>query len=61
MYTDPDHRRRGLAKSIIEAMTCWCREQGFGWVSLHASDAGRHIYENLGFKPTNEMRLVLKQ
>jgi GNAT superfamily N-acetyltransferase len=60
MYTEPTYRRQGLAKLIVEAMICWCREQGFGWVSLHASDDGRHLYETLGFKPTNEMRLVLK-
>ena len=60
MYTEPEYRGRGLAKSIVEAMIRWCREQGYGWVSLHASDAGRHLYELLGFKPTNEMRLVLK-
>ncbi|PIS27506.1 MAG: hypothetical protein COT43_10080 [Candidatus Marinimicrobia bacterium CG08_land_8_20_14_0_20_45_22] len=50
-------RHRGLAKSIMNAMIRWCREQGFGCVSLHASDAGRHLYESMGFKPTNEMRL----
>jgi GNAT superfamily N-acetyltransferase len=60
MYTEPAFRRHGLAKLIVEAMIRWCREQGFGWVSLHASDDGRHLYETLGFKPTNEMRLALK-
>jgi hypothetical protein len=25
--------------------------------ALHASDAGRHLYETLGFQPTNEMQL----
>jgi hypothetical protein len=28
-------------------------------VSLHASDFGRPLYESLGFRPTNEMRLKL--
>jgi len=28
-------------------------------VSLHASDDGRKLYEELGFQPTNEMRLEL--
>lgn len=60
MYTEPEFRGRGLAKSIIEIMIDWCREQGLGWVSLHASDAGRRLYESLGFEPTNEMRLALK-
>jgi hypothetical protein len=34
----------------------WSREQGFDRVVLHASDAGRPLYEKIGFKPTNEMR-----
>lgn len=60
MYTEPEHRGVGLAKRIMEAMITWCREQGFESVSLHASEAGRHLYESLGFKPTNEMRLILE-
>jgi GNAT superfamily N-acetyltransferase len=60
MYTEPAYRRQGLAKLIVETMIGWCREQGFAWVALHASDDGRHLYESLGFIPTNEMRLALK-
>jgi GNAT superfamily N-acetyltransferase len=60
MYTEPKYRRRGFGRAIIETIVDWCRAQGFAWVSLHASDAGRHLYEVLGFTPTNEMRLVLK-
>ncbi|MDD5766275.1 MAG: GNAT family N-acetyltransferase [Candidatus Marinimicrobia bacterium] len=60
VYTEPEYRQRGLAKSLMEIMINWCREQGFGSVSLHASDAGRHLYESMGFKPTNEMRLVIE-
>ena len=59
MYTEPPFRKQGLAKMIMEEMIRWCKEQGFRWVALHASDAGRHLYETLGFKPTNEMRLSL--
>ena len=59
MYTEPQYRRRGYAKAIIEAIIAWCRSEGYVYVSLHASDAGRHLYETLGFEPTNEMRLVL--
>jgi hypothetical protein len=40
-------------------MIDWCRENGFINVGLHASDEGRPVYEQLGFKPTNEMRLEL--
>jgi hypothetical protein len=50
----------GLARQLMLLMIQWLKEQGFSSVSLHASDAGRHLYETLGFIPTNEMRLRLK-
>ncbi len=59
IYTEPEFRRRGLARQIMEAILAWCRAQGFASVSLHASHDGRALYESLGFKPTNEMRLML--
>lgn len=60
MYTEPEARRRGIAKQILETMINWCRMEGFSAVSLHASAAGRPIYETVGFLPTNEMRLTLR-
>ncbi len=61
VYTAPEHRRHGFARAIVETIIGWSRGQGYAWVSLHASDAGKGVYEALGFKPTNEMRLVLKE
>ncbi len=59
VYTEPGWRGRGLARRIVETILAWLREQGLHSVDLHASDAGRHLYETLGFEPTNEMRLRL--
>ena len=59
MFTEPEFRRRGLARLLMQTMIAWCREQGYKTVALHASDEGRPLYESLGFKPTNEMRLTL--
>ena len=56
VYTEPDWRRRGLAALLIKTILDWAREQGIGSVVLHASDAGRAVYERLGFVATNEMR-----
>ncbi len=58
VYTEPAYRQRGLARRILNAMLDYCRENGWPRISLHASDMGRGLYEQLGFKPTNEMRLV---
>jgi GNAT superfamily N-acetyltransferase len=59
MYTEPDARRCGIAKRLVESMVEWCRANGFRMVSLHASAAGRPLYESLDFQPTNEMTLRL--
>jgi GNAT superfamily N-acetyltransferase len=59
MYTEPGARRRGVAKRLMEAMIEWCRANGFSAVSLHASSAGRPLYETIGFQQTNEMKLEL--
>jgi len=56
VFTDPGHRKKGVARLLMTEMMKWCRENGIDRISLHASDAGRHLYESLGFSPTNEMR-----
>jgi len=60
VYTDPNYRRRGIARQLLQTMINWCKQQGFARVTLHASDGGRHLYETLGFEPSNEMRLKLR-
>jgi GNAT superfamily N-acetyltransferase len=60
MYTEPHARRRGIAKKLVTIMTEWCRAEGFGAVSLHASPEGRLVYEPLGFQSSNEMKLGLR-
>jgi GNAT superfamily N-acetyltransferase len=57
VYTEPPHRGRGVARMVMQAMLAWCEERGVARVSLHASDAGRPLYESLNFVATNEMRL----
>src|ERR1700756_3559272 len=41
VYTEPEYRRRGIARQIMEIMIAWCRNEGFARVSLHASEHGR--------------------
>jgi GNAT superfamily N-acetyltransferase len=59
VYTEPRHRRRGLARKILETIVEWCRCNGFKTLTLHAVDASRPLYESMGFKPTTEMRMFL--
>ena len=49
VYTEPAHRRRGLARLVMNAIHTWCREAGVLWVALNASADGRPLYEALGY------------
>jgi GNAT superfamily N-acetyltransferase len=60
VYTEPAYRRQGLARRILTAIIDYCRDNGWPRLSLHASELGRGLYEELGFHTTNEMRLVLE-
>jgi GNAT superfamily N-acetyltransferase len=60
LYTNPEYRRRGLARKIMLTMIDWCKREGIARVTLHASEDGRHLYESLGFESSNEMRLKLR-
>jgi GNAT superfamily N-acetyltransferase len=57
VYTEPPHRRRGLARRLMQTMIDWCAEHEFVDVTLTASDEGRPLYESLGFVATHDMRL----
>ncbi len=59
VYVRPDFRRRGLARKLMATILDHCRAQNIRVVALHASAQGRALYESLGFKQTNEMRLTV--
>lgn len=59
VYTEPAYRRCGLARRLMQIVLDCCREHGFVMVNLNASKEGRPLYESLGFKVTNDMRLDL--
>ena len=56
VYTEPQWRGKGIARALMRELMQWASEQGTDRVVLHASDAGRPLYESLGFHSTNEMR-----
>jgi GNAT superfamily N-acetyltransferase len=55
VFVEPDYRRRGLAQQLVGACMQGARRRGIRVISLHASEAGRPVYEKLGFRATNEM------
>ena len=59
MFTDPAHRRRGLARRLFGECLEFSRALGVSCATLHAAPLGRPLYESFGFAATNEMRLPL--
>jgi len=57
VYTEPEFRKRGIARQIMLTILEWLKGRGLRAVNLHASVEGRPLYETLGFEATNEMRL----
>ena len=49
VYTEPGHRRRGLARLIMETIHAWCRDEGIGSMALNASRDGKPLYEAMGY------------
>lgn len=56
VFVEPEWRRRGVAKRLMQALLEWARANRIARVVLHASDVGRPLYESLGFVSSNEMR-----
>lgn len=50
VYTKSEHRRRGIAKRMIEMLICEAKEKGVTEISLDATEMGRPLYEALGFE-----------
>ncbi len=55
MYVEPEYRRRKLGSHLMEIALSEARRREIRVVALHATEEGRRLYENIGFRPTNEM------
>jgi ribosomal protein S18 acetylase RimI-like enzyme len=55
VYVEPEYRRRGVAQALVDRCMDEGRRRGMRVIALHSSDAGRSIYEKLGFRATSEM------
>lgn len=49
MYTDPEYRRRGIARELLSRVIEEARRYGCGTVQITASDMGVLLYTNFGF------------
>jgi GNAT superfamily N-acetyltransferase len=50
VYTEPEHRRQGLARMIMDAIHQWCRDEGIGVAGLNASGQAQRLYESMGYR-----------
>lgn len=61
-FDDPGNdiaHAQGIAKALTAACASYLKSIGCNRAVLHASPAGRPVYEQLGFTASNEMRLDL--
>jgi GNAT superfamily N-acetyltransferase len=56
VFVEPAYRKRGLARELVQMCLAEAKRRKIRVVTLHASDAGRPLYESMGFEATNEMR-----
>jgi RimJ/RimL family protein N-acetyltransferase len=57
VFTQPEWRRRGLARLLIGEILRWARAEQLDRLVLHATSEARPLYEQLGFEITDEMRI----
>ena len=50
MFTDPDHRRKGIARNLLDQVVNEARAYGCGAVHITASDMGVKLYTAYGFR-----------
>lgn len=50
LYTEPPHRRCGLARRLMDTVHESCGREGVTLVALAASRAGRPLYESMGYR-----------
>jgi ribosomal protein S18 acetylase RimI-like enzyme len=55
VYVEPAFRKRGLAKQMMQLAEQEFTRRGLQFAILHATAAGRPLYENLGWSGTTEM------
>lgn len=59
VYTEPEHRRRGLSRLVMQTIHEWCRAEGITTLALNASRFGQPLYESLGYAVTPSPMMFL--
>jgi GNAT superfamily N-acetyltransferase len=59
VYTEPEHRGRGLARRVMDEIHGFCRSEGIGSLALNASTFGQPLYESIGYQVTRSPMMFL--
>jgi ribosomal protein S18 acetylase RimI-like enzyme len=62
LWVDPQHRRQGVARALVERAVRWAEERQAREVVLWVADhniPARMLYERIGFRPTGERQAYL--
>jgi GNAT superfamily N-acetyltransferase len=60
VWVDPEHRRRGVGRLVMDEVVAWCRAEGLERMVLNPSEASVPLYRSLGFRAADDlMRLDL--
>ena len=57
VYTHAEHRKKGIARALLNEMLRWCQDSNIDQVTLTASNDGRALYNSLGFQPQPDSML----
>lgn len=55
IFTQPQFRKQGVGKSIIEWLTAQAIQRGISKIYLETSEAGKYLYQKMGFVPMQDM------
>ena len=58
VYTDPARRREGIARRMVSMLIDEAWSKGVTEISLDATDSGRPLYRNLGFRDSEECMVL---
>ena len=59
VYVEAAHRRRGLARLVMDAIHAFCRDEGITSVALNSSRDGLPLYQSLGYVESPNPMMVL--
>jgi GNAT superfamily N-acetyltransferase len=61
LFVEPEHRGRGLARLLMQASDDEFMRRGITYAILHATEAGRPLYERTGWSRTSEMAKIFSR